>query len=266
MGLSVNKFIYAGDDEFDLNFALGYASRSDVTCYRDGAVPVNVTFDWLTDSRVRVDSSNLSEGDIVVFRRTVSKTALPVDLAQPGNLTRENVQTAVLHSLYAFHELLDGRFGELVEISDAVYGLINEAVSESLKNFLFTADFKRDLVFSAGLVSPRGVCWTTGGEVINTEDAYFEVINAPSADVELLIQHNGQVVLAVTVDTHGNYEFSTTSTFETVPGAFTHAEASNVYTSGLEYACALPAVHRSVVDFGTALGDYIEIFETARLT
>lgn len=110
MGLSVNQFTYAGDDEFDLNFALGYSSRGDVTCYKKGPPSVDLDFDWLTPSRVRLTPGHgLVNGDEIVFRRTVSKQVLPVDLAQPGNATRENLSLLSKHVIYALHEVLDER-------------------------------------------------------------------------------------------------------------------------------------------------------------
>lgn len=264
MGLSMNTFLYTGSTDFDLNFALGYTSKSDVSCYKEGTIPVDVKFDWLTDSRVRVDDTHLSVGDTLVFRRTVSKTSLPVDLKQPSNLTRENVETAVLHSLYAFHELIDGRFGDLVEVNDAIYGLVEEAVKFALNNFLFSAQFKQDFVIHSNLDAHKAVHWGSGGFDINTAEAYFTVIKAPTEPVELLIYHNGQVIYAVQVQTDGSYTVTTTSEVRTQAGAFTQGASSNRFSSGLEYVCVLPASHRALVDFDTALGDYIKIFEKAR--
>ena len=110
MGLSVNEFTYAGADEFDLNFALGYASRGDVTCYKKGETPVDLDFDWLTSSRVRLTPGHgLVNGDEIVFRRTVSKQTLPVNLNVPGNATRENLDLLSRHVMYALHEVLDER-------------------------------------------------------------------------------------------------------------------------------------------------------------
>lgn len=115
MGLSVNEFTYAGDDEFDLNFALGYASQGDVTCYKKGTTPVDLDFDWLTSSRVRLTpGQGLTNGDEIVFRRTVSKQFLPVDLTQPGNVTRENLEEVAKHTMRAVHEVLDERAADTV--------------------------------------------------------------------------------------------------------------------------------------------------------
>lgn len=264
MGLSVNTFLYAGNTDFDLNFALGYTSQTDITCYKDGPVPIDVQFDWLTENKVRVDDTNLAVGDTLVFRRTVSKTSLPVDLKQPSNLTRENVETAVLHSLYAFHELIDGRFGDLVEVNDAVYGLVEEAVTVALSNFLFSADFKQDMVFNSQLDAPKPVHWNSGGYSLDTADAYFEVLTAPQDPVELLLYHNSQVIYAVTVQTDGTHTVNTTAVVETIEGSFTQGASAGLYSTGLEYACVLPVKHTSVLDFDKVLSDYVALFEQER--
>lgn len=127
MGLSVNEFTYEGDDEFDLNFALGYASRGDVTAYKVGDPNEALEFEWLTDSRVRlVSGHDLENGDEVVFARTVSKLYLPVNLNEPGSLTREAVEEGLEHVMRAIHEVLDMRAadqypweitGELLDLS-----------------------------------------------------------------------------------------------------------------------------------------------------
>ena len=123
MGLAVNKFTYAGDNEFDLNFALGYTSQRDVAAYKLGEPERTIRFEWLTDSRVRLSSWNdLVNGDEIVFRRTVSKQQLPVDLLQPGEATRENLELLSKHIMYAMHEVLDG--------ADAVTNIISLTQSE----------------------------------------------------------------------------------------------------------------------------------------
>lgn len=114
MGLSVNQFTYVGNDEFDLNFALGYTSRGDVTAYKLGEPLVDVNFEWVTDSKVRLTPGHvLLIGDELVFRRTVSKLSLPVNLNNPSEVTRESLTTAYKHLMYIAHELLDDRTSEV---------------------------------------------------------------------------------------------------------------------------------------------------------
>lgn len=117
MGLSVNEFTYAGTDTFDLNFALGYISQNDVSAYTydpiadpEALVKTALTFDWLTATQVRLQSGHgLAAGDPVVFRRTVSKSSLPVDITQPGKATRENLEVMFLYAVMVMHEVLDAR-------------------------------------------------------------------------------------------------------------------------------------------------------------
>lgn len=109
MAHSINRYTYTGGTDFDLSFTGGFRVRSDVTCVKIGEVEQDVSFDWLTDDQVRVVSSGLEVGDIIEFRRTVSKSEAPVDIMQPGNFTREAVVTAVTHTLQALQEVLDGR-------------------------------------------------------------------------------------------------------------------------------------------------------------
>lgn len=109
MAHSINKHIYTGQTDFDLSFSGGYRVRDDVSCYREGPVRSEVTFNWLTDSRVRIVPTSLTIGDEIHFVRTVSKLEPPVDIMQPNNFTREAVVAAVKHTLQALQEVIDGR-------------------------------------------------------------------------------------------------------------------------------------------------------------
>lgn len=266
MGLSINKFTYTGYDTFELNFALGYASRGDVSCYKEGPTPIDVEFDWITDSTVRVYSADLSVGDELVFRRTVSKVSLPVDLTQPSQLTRESVQTAVLHSLYAFHELIDGRFGDLVEVTDAVYGLVEEAVTVALSNFLFYSDFKQDWVMYPETTGVNTVHWNSGGFMGDTSETIVEVVTNPSEEFEFMLTASGVVVYAATVSSNGTVSPTTTTEFVSEPGPVTFSVVGNSYSTGAELVVVMPVKHRAVVDFDAVLSDYVDIFEQARTT
>ena len=109
MGLSVNEFTYAGNDTFNINFAMGYASRQDITC-TNVTQDVQLFFDWVNDGLVTLLPGHGSiNGDIIEFRRTVSKTSLPVNLMLEQNATREGLEQSFQGVFYAIHELLDER-------------------------------------------------------------------------------------------------------------------------------------------------------------
>lgn len=111
MGLSINEYTYTGDTVFDLNFATGFASRDDVTCWdvTDPDNAIAVTFTWLTDAQVDIDDAGMPTDTPLEFRRTVSKTELPVDITVAGSATRANLQLVALHAMRVMHEVLDGR-------------------------------------------------------------------------------------------------------------------------------------------------------------
>lgn len=267
MGLSVNKFTYTGDNEFDLNFALGYTSAEDITAYVDSAVPFNIEFDWLTPSRVRiVKPAELQIGDTVVFSRTVSKTSLPVNLTQPGDMTRESVQAAVLHSLYAYHELLDGRVTGFPDVSDATLRAINEATETALANLLFLANFTSERVFQLDLTEESDATYTSGVFTALSDKAQVFVTTAPSVSIEVLVYNAGVMFLSFTVSDTGAVEVTYSANIELQPGALTSQVVGGVYNSGAAVVVALPIVNSALVDLNVDLSDYVAIFEEARTT
>ena len=267
MGLSLNKFTFTGDDEFDLNFALGYASASDVSAFIEKAVPVNLEFDWITTNRVRITvPPELSVGDTIVFARTVSKTALPVDLTQPGNLTREGVQTAILHSMYAYHEILDGRFGDLVEVSDALLQTIDAATATALENLLFLANFTSEKVFALNLTAESTATYTSGGFTVITGDIGVFVEKPPTTAIEVLLYNGGVIFYSFTVSTTGAVTVTYKRDNELTKGPITSQVVGGNYSSGAEVVIALPIVNSAVVDLNTEISDYVALFEEARTT
>lgn len=267
MGLSLNKFTFTGYDEFDLNFALGYASKSDVSAFIEKETPVNLVFDWVTDSRVRITvPAELEVGDTVVFARTVSKTILPVDLTQPGNLTREGVQTAILHSMYAYHEILDGRFGNLVELSDAMLNTINVAVETALENLLFIANFTSEKVFALNLSAEAPATYTSGGFTTIVENIGVFVEQPPSADIEVLLYNSGVLFYSFTVSTSGEVVVTYQKDIELTKGSISSQVVGGNYSSGASVVIALPIVNSAVVDLNAVLSDYVALFEEARTT
>lgn len=267
MGLSLNKFTFTGSDEFDLNFALGYASESDVSAFIEKAVPVGLVFDWITANRVRITvPPELEVGDTIVFARTVSKTTLPVDLTQPGNLTREGVQTAILHSMYAYHEILDGRFGDLVEVSDTMLQTINDATETALENLLFIANFTSEKVFSLNLTAESTATYTSGGFTAITADIGVFVEQPPSFAIEVLLYNEGVLFYSFLVYTTGSVTVTYRADIELTKGRITSRVAGGIYSSGAQVVIALPIVNSAVVDLNADVSDYVALFEEARTT
>lgn len=206
MGFSVNRFTYAGNDEFDLNFAQGYASRGDVTCYKEAEPPVNLSFDWLTDSRARLSAGHgLVNGDVVVFRRTVSKTTLPVDLGQPGKATRENLTLLSKHILYALHEVLDGRVADSLVVEDAVLQAVNTAVNDALAAISVSLQQFEQLFFGfyQTFDGQKEYIVTALPAVCEVDDIQVDVQTNPTAETEFLISNEGSVKATVTIAQDG---------------------------------------------------------------
>ena len=206
MGLSVNEFTYAGNDEFDLNFALGYASRGDVTAYKPGDPIVDLDFDWLTDSRVRLQSGHgLVNGDGVIFRRTVSKQQLPVDLRQPGKATRENLELLSKHIMYALHEVLDGRVSDSVLIEDVVLQSVEDAVNAALAALSVSLQQFEQLFFGFynTFDGQKEYIVTAVPATCQVDDIQVDVQTNPTQAVEFLISNGGQVKAQVQIAQDG---------------------------------------------------------------
>lgn len=128
MAYTYTTFTYDGDTDFDLSFAGGYRVQSDVTAIKVSVPEAPVSFDWLSEHRVRISTAGLKIGDRIQFRRTVSKTDLPVDMMLPNNFTREAVVAAVTHTLQALQEVLDGRVDGLDPV---LIEVLNRYISEA---------------------------------------------------------------------------------------------------------------------------------------
>lgn len=206
MGLSVNKFTYAGDNEFELNFALGYASRGDVTAYKEGSPPVTLTFDWLTDSKVKLTSGQgLVNGDEIVFRRTVSKTSLPVDLTQPGNATRENLELLGEHVLYALHEVIDGRIADSVLIEDVVLQAVEDAVNSALSSISVSLQQFEQLFFGFYNTFDEQVEYVVSAvpATCQVDDIEVDIKTNPVSTSTFLISNSGVVKAEVEIKPDG---------------------------------------------------------------
>lgn len=206
MGLSVNKFTYAGNNEFNLNFALGYASRGDVTAYKPGDPVVDLNFDWLTDNRVRLEpGQGLNNGDEVIFRRTVSKQALPVDLRQPGRATRENLELLSKHIMFALHEVLDGRVSDSVLIEDVILQSVQNAVNSALASLNVSLRQFEQLFFGFynTFDGQKEYIVTAVPATCQVDDIQVDVQTNPTKDVEFLISNGGQVKAQVQIAKNG---------------------------------------------------------------
>ena len=221
MGLSINNFTYVeGVTDYDLNFALGYASQSDISVYKDGENPVDISFDWLTDTRIRIDDTDLTAGDTFTATRTVSKTTLPVDLTSPGNATRENLETIVKHTVYLQHELLDGRFTDLTEVDDAVYQQVISAVDTALDRLLFLSNYKFEQQMPITLDAVKATMYTTGDYRVSPDDSAVFVTTPPNEPIEVIMyQEGGDVFFAFNVDIDGTVEVTTSSSADLSKGA-----------------------------------------------
>ena len=244
MGLSVNEFTYAGADEFDLNFALGYASRGDVTCYKKGETPVDLDFDWLTSSRVRLTPGHgLVNGDEIVFRRTVSKRALPVNLNVPGNATRENLDLLSRHVMYALHEVLDERaddYPSSVPVLPVSMGGTGANTPEAA---------------AANLGIFPGV------NVLAPERNLSDLASAPAARANLLLSDPAVLALATPVtDVHaitqsGTYSAESSATnIPTVSGTYVIEAAMSAAGRGVVIATLVSAAPRQWIKTRTSGG------------
>lgn len=101
---------------FPINFTLGFNNRNEVTCQVNDEVdglgdPVYRSLDWVNDGLVNVLPATLIPAATkVVFKRTVSKTALAHDYANGEAIDEINLDESNKQNLMAIHELFDGRF------------------------------------------------------------------------------------------------------------------------------------------------------------
>lgn len=261
MGYSINRFTFVGQDEFDLNFAQGYSSRSDVTCEvtREG-LNSYVEFDWLTDNQVRIDTTGLQSGDELVFKRTVSKTSLPVDFSVPGNSTREALETNAKHAVYLVHEILDGRVGDFTDINDETLGIVTEAVKEAISQSALIATYKYPVQIGGALTS---TIVTNCGDPINISGVSVSVETAPNVPIEVLISTDEQVVASFNIDTAGEV---TNVYFDELFPVQGKLEMTSVggFTSGAVVHATLSGSESSFLNFAESFPDYLSIYTGAR--
>jgi hypothetical protein len=138
---------------FPINFTLGFNNRNEVTCQVNDEVdglgdPVYRTLTWINDGLVTVEpaASLIPNGQKVVFKRTVSKTALIHDYSNGEAIEESNLDESNKQNLMAIHEVLDGRFEspfeqdldmnshKIINVSDGINP--NDAVNFSQLNGL----------------------------------------------------------------------------------------------------------------------------------
>lgn len=264
MGFSVLTFTYKGSEDFDLNFSGGFTNRSDIKCYTAGEHPVEILFDWLTDSKVRIDSRNVVIGQDIVFTRTVSKTSLPVDYTAPGLTTRENIQTGLNHILYLVHEVLDGRIATYTQLSSDVQAVINAAVEAAIDKFRANAATKSEVVLYPTLTEQQdAITYTTGGLTLYPEEIGVFVNTPPSSDIEVLISNGAQVVATLNIDTLGAVQLHGDAVTMS-SGPVSISVVGGNYNSGTDIVVVLPLYSSVDVDFNTVVDNYITVFEEAR--
>lgn len=98
---------YTGDGVttlYTINFTLGFLSKDDVHCYVDG---IEVTFSWVTDGIIQLDSAPAS-GTTILIRRIVDKSSLIHDYTDGAIVVEQNLDDSNKQTLMAAHEFLDG--------------------------------------------------------------------------------------------------------------------------------------------------------------
>lgn len=257
MGLSVNEYTYSGSDEFDLGFALGYDKQTDISAEVDdgGGLPVVATFDFVTDNRIRITSPALNTGDVIRVLRTVSKTDPAVDVSQPSNLSRENVQKLFLQSMYVMHEVLDSRVAGVGVVEDEVQTIAAAAVADALALTPIVASYKFPVQISGDMTAP--VVVVCGNNMTLTETVVYIETN-PSAAVEVLLSDSAKVVYSFNVATNGTvtetYALPDPQTI--VKGPITATITGGNYATGLKFHASIVGITDETLEFPDILAIY----------
>ncbi len=115
MALTTNSFTYAGGAQtFTVSLGLGYDEATDIEVYVVGELDgegdqIFRTYTFDSEFVVRV-TEDLAVDDVVVVRRTVSKTTQKVDFENGGDVTPRNLQLQYRHIFQLLQEALDGRY------------------------------------------------------------------------------------------------------------------------------------------------------------
>lgn len=253
MGLSINTFTYAGVTDFDLNFALGYTSKQDISCVKTiEGFPVAISFEWLTDNKVRISTEGLELGDELNFYRTVSKTTLPVDLTVGSEMTRENVEVLHRHAIYVMHEIFDGRFDSYSEIDASTMEIVTDAVRSAIRSSGLLATYKYPVQLSW---SGTTDIWPTSN--MESADVRVIVTNNPLSPQEFLITGDNGVIADFTVDTSGEV---TLNTYEIESGE--RLELSTVTDHGASVKVVVEGILSEYLEFSEEFPDFAEQFRS----
>ena len=138
-----NQYIVSGEQrEFDI--AIPYLHRSHVKVFVNGAEHF---YDWINDSRIRL-TFPAQNGSVVAIRRETPISNPLVEFHNGSNLTKEELNTAVLQLLYKQQELADLYSGALdraqVRLGDQL-GVVTtpDAIMDEL---LLVSEFGDDLL------------------------------------------------------------------------------------------------------------------------
>lgn len=124
MALTRIVYEYSGQPTYAVNFSLGYLDPAHVTCRVneevDGAgEPVFRTINFLSEGVVNSISGSLTNGDLIVFERTVPSNVLQHDYQDGALLIEDNLDESFKQVLMLVQEVLDGRLAELTVDLDA---------------------------------------------------------------------------------------------------------------------------------------------------
>lgn len=265
MGFSVNNYTFTGSYEFDLNFALGYAARSDVGCIKVGDPPEQLDFDWIGPARVRISGSSLQVGDTVRFYRTVSKNSLPVDLTQPNRLTREDVETAMLHSIYMVHEVLDGRIGSSTDVSEVVLSTVSDLVTRAVEDTDLLVSKRYPLVIHGSTNYPLLFSCPVDFRS-SLSEVTITVEGFPGVPVQYELRSDTRTFMLVDIYPDGSYTVNTTDESEDFvvnKGPIRLLSPAGNYYDG-EIAIGINGIDSDIISTTEDFPDFLVTYTTAR--
>lgn len=192
---------------FPINFTLGFNNRNEVTCQVNNEVdglgaPVYRTLTWINDGMVTVEpaASIIPAGQPVVFKRTITKTALIHDYSNGEAIEESNLDESNKQNIMAIHELFDGRFTAAFQqdLDLGSHKLINIANGTN----------PQDAVSKAQLDVVATVASSTAA------DAAAAHADRLLADADVVLTHADVVTTNATAATVGAYDLTGTQTLD----------------------------------------------------